>query len=60
MDKVQLYRDEAGEWRWRRQSENGQIVATSGEGYANHSDALNIARDVNGVNDVEWDDEAGT
>jgi uncharacterized protein YegP (UPF0339 family) len=57
MDKVTLYRDASGEWRWRRQSENGLIVATSGEGYHNHDDALNMAREVNGVNHVEWHED---
>jgi len=57
MDKVEVFKDEACEWRWRRRSENGRVVATSGEGYKNHSDALSIARDVNGLNSVEWADE---
>jgi len=57
MDKVEVFKDEASEWRWRRRSENGRVVATSGEGYKNHSDALSIARDVNGLNSVEWADE---
>ena len=57
MDTVEIFKDESGEWRWHRQSENGRIVATSGEGYKNHSDALSIARDVNGLNSVEWADE---
>jgi uncharacterized protein YegP (UPF0339 family) len=54
MDEVQLYKDDAGEWRWRRKSENGRIVATSGEGYQNYNDALLMAEDVNGLNTVEW------
>ncbi len=32
MPKFQIYRDSAGEWRWRLRAANGQIVA-SGEGY---------------------------
>ncbi len=54
MDEVQLYKDDAGEWRWRRKSENGRIIATSGEGYKNYQDALFTAEDVNGTNTVEW------
>ena len=28
----EVYKDKAGEWRWRLKSANGQIIAT-GEGY---------------------------
>ena len=28
-----LYKDEAGEWRWRLIASNGKIVADSAEGY---------------------------
>lgn len=30
---VEVYQDNAGEWRWRRKAGNGEIVADSGEGY---------------------------
>lgn len=46
-DKVEVYRDDAKEWRWRRTSENGNIVADSGEGYKNKEDCVNIAFKVN-------------
>lgn len=29
----EVYRDGAGEWRWRLVAPNGNVVATSGEGY---------------------------
>lgn len=29
----ELYRDRAGEWRWRLVAANGNIIADSGEGY---------------------------
>jgi uncharacterized protein YegP (UPF0339 family) len=32
------YQDTIKEWRWRLKAKNGQIIATSGEGYKNHSD----------------------
>lgn len=35
----ELYKDRAGEWRWRLKASNGKIVADSGEGYHNKSDA---------------------
>lgn len=32
--KVQVYKDKAGEWRWRiKHRRNNKIVAESGEGY---------------------------
>lgn len=36
----QLYKDAAGEWRWRCRAKNHKIVADSSEGYVNKSDAL--------------------
>lgn len=34
LDVTQVYRDTTRrEWRWRRVSPNGKIIATSGEGY---------------------------
>ena len=33
MPKYEVYRDAAGEWRWRLKASNGQIIA-SGQGYA--------------------------
>jgi uncharacterized protein YegP (UPF0339 family) len=35
----EVYRDAAGEWRWRLVHENGNILATSGEGYASRQKA---------------------
>lgn len=45
-----LYKDAAGEWRWRLIAANGRIVATPGEGYANKSDALAGIDLVKGTN----------
>lgn len=42
-DVVEVYRDKAGEWRWRRVSSNGDIVADSGEGYVHREDCENGA-----------------
>ena len=36
---VEKYEDAAGEWRWRLKAANGQIIATSGEGYNSKSNA---------------------
>ena len=39
-DKWEIYKDKAGEWRWRRTASNGQIVGASSEGYVNKSDCI--------------------
>jgi uncharacterized protein YegP (UPF0339 family) len=38
MAKFELYRDKAGEYRWRFVSGNGRIIATSSEGYQKKTD----------------------
>ena len=39
MGKFQIYKDKAGEWRWRlRAGGNWEIIADSAEGYKNKSD----------------------
>lgn len=38
-DHVELYQDDAGEWRWRRVAPNGEVVADSAEGYTRVEDA---------------------
>lgn len=34
MAKFELYKDKAGEYRWRLRASNGKIIADSGEGYS--------------------------
>lgn len=36
---IEIFQDEAGEWRFRIKGRNGEIMATS-EGYAREADAL--------------------
>ena len=39
MAKFQIFKDKAGEWRWRlRASGNHEIIADSAEGYKNKAD----------------------
>jgi uncharacterized protein YegP (UPF0339 family) len=38
MAKFVQYKDKAGEYRWRLLANNGQIIATSGEGYKAKAD----------------------
>ena len=42
--KVEVYRDTAGSWRWRRIAENGEPVAYSGEPFADKGSAETSAR----------------
>jgi uncharacterized protein YegP (UPF0339 family) len=39
----QVYRDSAGQWRWRLKAANGRIVGDSGEGYATEHNARRAA-----------------
>lgn len=41
-----LFKDRKGEWRWRIESRNGRIVATSGEGYKRLLACLQTLRKV--------------
>ena len=40
--RVELFTDTTGDHRWRAIARNGEIVATSGEGYRNASDCRGI------------------
>ena len=42
----ELYRDAAGEWRWRLVHENGNVIADSGQGYASRQKARQGAESV--------------
>jgi len=37
----ELYKDKAGEYRWRLRHENGNIIADSGQGYSAKESAKN-------------------
>lgn len=59
--RFQLFKDKAGEWRWRLLAENGRSVAASSEGYVARADALNgidLVRHMRGTTDV-YQDKAG-
>ncbi len=36
--EFELYKDNAGEYRWRLQAQNNEIIADSAEGYKNKAD----------------------
>ncbi|MBX9882406.1 MAG: DUF1508 domain-containing protein [Sphingomonas sp.] len=44
--KFELYTDKAGEWRWRLKHSNGNILATTSEGYASKASALKCIENV--------------
>lgn len=44
--KIEVYRDAAGEFRWRARDTNGRIVAESGEGYERRAVAAQAAFDL--------------
>lgn len=48
----QVYRDAAGEWRWRLLAGNSQLIAASGEGYRHKQDCLNGIELVKGSADA--------
>lgn len=41
--RCEIYRDRAGEWRWRWWAGNNRIVAESGEGYSSRNAAWQAA-----------------
>ncbi|MCD2199462.1 DUF1508 domain-containing protein [Halobacterium sp. KA-4] len=59
----EIYRDVAGEWRWRLVHKNGNILADSGEGYSRRRDARRaVDRLQDRVADADFDvyeDDAG-
>lgn len=53
-DKLEIYQDNANEWRWRIIASNGEIIGASTEGYINQSDCLNNAhREQQGNDEFE-------
>lgn len=38
--QIDVYQDVKSEWRWRIKTQNGSILADSGEGYHNKADCL--------------------
>ncbi|WP_353633836.1 HVO_2922 family protein [Halobacterium sp. NMX12-1] len=59
----EIYRDVAGEWRWRLVHKNGNILADGGEGYSRRRDARRaVDRLQDRVGDADFDvyeDDAG-
>lgn len=47
-DRVTVFKDESAQWRWHMQAANGEIIATSGEGYVHLDHAVKMAERVTG------------
>ena len=45
-DYAEVYRDAAGDFRWRYKSANGNTLADSAEGYKNRDDMLDMLAKV--------------
>lgn len=46
VNKLEICKDDAGEYRWRGRARNGEIVAESGEGYTEKRHAKRMAREL--------------
>lgn len=46
-DRVIVFKDEAGEYRWHRKAANNEIISDSGEGYADLPGARSAAERAN-------------
>ena len=47
--RLEVYKDEAGEYRWRLVAENGKLVSDSGESYVRRIDAVEEAKSLFGT-----------
>ena len=52
-----VYKDAAGEWRWRLVAGNGRIIAVSGEGYRDRGDCLHGVKLVKDSREVRVEDD---
>jgi uncharacterized protein YegP (UPF0339 family) len=43
MNRTVTFKDKAGEWRWKRLSENNKETAASDDGYTNKGDCIESA-----------------
>jgi len=59
--RFEVFRDRAEEWRWRLRHRNGNIIATSGEGYTRKHNAWKGLRSVmQNASGAELTEESGT
>ena len=55
--KVHVYEDEAGEFRWKLKSGNGEIISDSAEGYRHKGYAITMAEKLNPNAELVVEDE---
>lgn len=53
-DRFVIYKDDAGEWRWRRMAGNNRVIACGGEGYKKLSHCLKMLRRCNGYFEYDY------
>lgn len=60
-DKWTFYRDQSGEWRWKRQAGNNEIIGASSEGFTSKFNcSYNAKRNgYYGEDEIDWVDETG-
>jgi uncharacterized protein len=56
--KVIVYKDEAGEFRWKLVAENGEIISDSAEGYHHKGYAISVAEKLNPGAELVIDDKS--
>ena len=44
--RFEIYKDRAGEYRWRLRARNGELMAVSEEGFTRKSSCLNSVRRI--------------
>ena len=55
--KFRVYKDRAGEYRWRLLAANGQVIATPGEGYTTKAACLANIESVKRCGDAPVEEE---
>lgn len=56
INKIEVYKDRSGEYRWRYIASNGNIMATSSEGYVNKGDCVDAVETL-WEDSWEWENE---
>lgn len=56
-DRVEVFQDARGEWRWHRQAANGRVISDSGEGYTDPEHAVKMASRLNAGVEIRLPDE---
>jgi uncharacterized protein len=55
--KFHIYKDSAGEWRWRLKAANGRTIADSGEGYSTKSNCRRAVNELSGATNIPVDED---